>query len=69
MEVVKEANKITGDKIKYEFSNRRPGDAEKLISNIDKLSETINWKPKFNDLNLIIKTAINWEKKINEKNF
>ena len=66
MEVVKEANEITGDKIKYEFSNRRPGDAEKLISNIDKLSETINWEPKFNDLNLIIKTAINWEKKINE---
>ena len=24
---------------------------------------------KFNDLNLIIKTAINWEKRINEKNF
>ena len=69
LEVVKEANKITGDKIKYEFSNRRPGDAEKLISNIDKLSETINWEPKFNDLNLIIKTAINWEKRINEKNF
>ena len=66
LEVVKEANKITGDKIKYEFSNRRPGDAEKLISNIDKLSKTINWEPKFNDLNLIIKTAINWEKKINE---
>ena len=64
--MVKEANKITGDKIKYEFSNRRPGDAEKLISNIDKLSKTINWEPKFNDLNLIIKTAINWEKKINE---
>ena len=66
LEVVKEANKITGDKIKYEFSNRRPGDAEKLISNIDKLSKTIDWEPKFNDLNLIIKTAINWEKKINE---
>ena len=66
LEVVKEANKITGDKIKYEFSNRRPGDAERLISNIDKLSKTINWEPKFNDLNLIIKTAINWEKKINE---
>ena len=67
--MVNEANKITGNKIKYEFSERRAGDAEKLISNIDKLSQTINWNPKFNDLNLIIKTAINWEKKINEKNF
>ena len=69
LEVVNEANKITGNKIKYEFSERRPGDAEKLVSNIDKLSQTINWEPKFNDLNLIIKTAINWEKRINEKNF
>ena len=69
LEVVNEANKITGNKIKYEFSERRPGDAEKLVSNIDKLSQTINWEPKFNDLNLIIKTAIEWEKKINEKNF
>ena len=68
LEVVNEANKITGNKIKYEFSERRPGDAEKLVSNIEKLSQTINWKPKFNDLNLILKTAINWEKKINEKN-
>ena len=69
LEVIKEANKITNNKIKYEFSERRPGDAEKLVSNVDKLCQTINWEPKFNDLNLIIKTAINWEKKINEKNF
>tara|TARA_Y100001970_G_C14205817_1_gene843898 strand:- start:858 stop:1841 length:984 start_codon:yes stop_codon:yes gene_type:complete len=68
LEVIKEANKITGNKIKYEFSNRRPGDAEKLVSNIDKLNQTIHWQPKYNNLNLIIKTAIDWEKKINETN-
>ena len=68
LEVINTANKITGNKIKFEFSKRRAGDAEKLVSNVDKLHQNINWKPKFNDLNFILQTAINWEKKIYEKN-
>ena len=69
LEVIKAANEIYDNKIKYEYVKRRPGDSEKLISNVDKLHEHINWKPKFDDLKLIIKTAVDWEKKINEKNF
>lgn len=68
LEVIDTANKITGNKIKFEYSKRRPGDAEKLVSNVDKLHQNINWKPKFNNLNFILQTAINWEKKIYEKN-
>ena len=68
LEVIKAANEIYDNKIKYEYGKRRPGDSEKLISNVDKLHEHINWKPKFDDLKLIIKTAVDWEKKINEKN-
>jgi UDP-glucose 4-epimerase len=52
----------------FEYDKRRAGDSEKLISNVDKLHEHIDWKPKFDDLKLIIKTAVDWEKKINEKN-
>jgi len=68
LEVINAANKISGNKIKFEYDKRRPGDAEKLISNVDKLHQNINWKPKFDNLNLIILTAIDWEKKIYEKN-
>ena len=69
LEVIKAANKITGNKIKFEYGKRRPGDAEKLISNVDKLHKNINWKPKFNNLKYIIKTSIDWEKKIYENSF
>ena len=69
LEVINAANKITGNKIKFEYAPRRPGDAEKLISNVNKLNRYINWKPRFDDLDYIIKTAISWEKKIYEKNF
>jgi UDP-glucose 4-epimerase len=68
LEVIKTANEIYDNKIMFEYDKRRPGDSEKLISNVDKLHQHINWKPKFNDLRLIIKTAVEWEKKIDEKN-
>ena len=68
MEVVNTANKITGNKINYKFVNRRSGDVEKLISNPAKIKDFINWTPKFNDLEYIVSSSIEWEKKFNEKN-
>ena len=68
LEVINIAKKIYGEKIKFEYDKRRPGDAERLISNVDKLHQHINWKPKFDNLDLIIQTAVEWEKKIHEKN-
>ncbi len=61
LEVIKAANIITGNKIEFEYNKRRPGDSEQLISNVEKLKNKMNWNPKFNNLNLIIKTAIDWE--------
>ncbi len=67
LDVINTANKLFDNIIKFDYEKRRPGDAEKLVSNVSKLSRTIKWKPKFNDLNLIIQTAVEWEKKIYEK--
>jgi len=68
-EVVDAVNQITNGSLKYEYGDRRSGDSEVLISDVSKLNNLINWKPKYNNLNIILKTAIDWEKKINEKNF
>ena len=68
LEVINIAKKIYGEKIKFEYDKRRPGDAERLISNVDKLHQHINWEPQFDNLDLIIQTAVEWEKKIHEKN-
>ena len=43
LEVINTANQIYDNKIMFEFDKRRPGDSEKLISNVDKLHEHINW--------------------------
>ena len=69
LDVINEANSITDKKIVFEYSKRRPGDAEKLVSNVNKIAKYINWSPKYNNLRSIIESSINWEKKIYEKNF
>ena len=66
LEVVNAANKLYKNSINFKFDKRRPGDSEQLVSNVDKLHQHIDWMPKYNNLDLIIQTAVNWEKKINE---
>ena len=63
-EVLDVANKICNNKIKVQNGARRTGDAEILVSDIIKLKRMINWTPKYNKLDFIIKTAIDWEFKL-----
>ena len=66
-EVIKTYNKILDKKIKYEIGERRPGDSKLVVANPEKFKKTMKWKPKFNDLKYILKTAYSWEKKLNTK--
>ena len=63
-DVLAVVNKINDKKITIEEGERRAGDSSMLVSNIFKLNNLLQWKPKYNDLNFIIKTAIDWEKKL-----
>ena len=60
------ANKITNNHIKYDFKERRIGDPERLVASVNKLKSHINWYPSNNNLDLIIQSAIDWEKKHEE---
>ncbi len=60
-EVVDTAKKVTGIDFPVEETDRRPGDPAVLIADSTKAKQTLNWKPKYDDLEFIIKTAWNWE--------
>ncbi len=47
-----------------QYKQRRPGDVGEVYSNVIKLKKTLNWKPKYNSIKLIIKSAAKWEKKL-----
>jgi len=63
-EVLEVMNKICGGKINICYGQRRLGDAESVVSNINKLSKTIKWMPFYNNLEVILKTALDWEKNL-----
>ena len=65
MDVVKAFSKFLNKKIKYKFGPRREGDSQMIVANVDKFNEFFSWKPKFDNLEQIIKTAFEWEKKLN----
>ena len=46
------------------FMNKRPGDIAQVYSDTKKFKKILKWKPKYNDINKIIKSAISWEVKL-----
>jgi UDP-glucose 4-epimerase len=60
-EVIDACKKVTGIDFKVEETERRPGDPPILVADAEKIKKTLNWKPKYDDLNYIVRTAWNWE--------
>ena len=59
-EVVEAARKITGREIRTRVSERRAGDPAVLIASSDRINSELDWRPEFQDLELIIESAWKW---------
>ncbi len=67
LQVANELKKIKKN-LEINFLERRPGDVAQIYSNTKKFKKLLKWKPKYNAINKIIKSAIIWERKL-LKNF
>jgi UDP-glucose 4-epimerase len=61
-EVLNNVIKITGVNIRIEETPRREGDPASVTSKAEKIRRVLGWKPKYDDIGLIIKSAYEWEK-------
>jgi UDP-glucose 4-epimerase len=64
-EVVATAKKVTGIDFRTEDTGRRAGDPPSLIADSSRLQHELNWRPEHDDLEYIVGTAWQWEKKLN----
>ncbi len=62
-EVVEAVKKVTGVDFPVEETFRRPGDPPVLVAKADKIKSILKWRPKYDDLECIIKTGWMWETK------
>ena len=63
LEVIREAERVTGRKIAYDVRPRREGDVAVLLASKDRAERTLGWKPRHSALGNIIETAWHWHRR------
>src|SRR4051812_20949288 len=63
-EVISTVNKINGKPIATVESPRRAGDPPSLVARAQKVRELLKWTPKFDNLDEIVRSQLEWERKL-----
>jgi len=65
-EVLDAVERVDGKPLNIIEEDRRAGDPPTLVSIAEKIKTTLNWTPKYDDLDVIVKTSLDWEYKLKE---
>ena len=68
LEVLRAVEKVAGLKLPVTYGPRRAGDSPKVVAIADRVRETLNWQPKWNDLETIVGHALAWEDSLKRRN-
>ncbi len=66
-EVLKSVEKAHGEPLVIKEGPRRAGDPPILVAVADKVRHVLGWEPQFDDLDTIVRTSLEWERKIAAK--
>jgi UDP-glucose 4-epimerase len=67
LEVLDSVDRVSGQTIVRRMEPRRPGDPDALIADNRRILATTPWRPKYEDLDLIVAHALAWERHLSEK--
>src|SRR5262245_61451021 len=63
-EVLAMVEKIAGRRLQIREEPRRAGDPPTLIARADKVRGLLNWTPRYDDLESIVKSSLEWERRL-----
>jgi UDP-glucose 4-epimerase len=63
-EVIASVEKIAGIKLDVREEPRRAGDPPSLVASAQKVRDTFGWKPKLDDIDTIVRTSLDWERRL-----
>jgi UDP-glucose 4-epimerase len=67
LEVLNAVDKVNGTPLKREMGPRRAGDPAMLVSSNRRLVETVDWSPRFADIDMIVSHALAWERQLQQR--
>jgi UDP-glucose 4-epimerase len=62
-EIVEVVKKVTGVNFPVQLASRRPGDPPELVADSSRIKTELGWRPQHDDIEYIVRTAWDWEKK------
>ena len=63
-EVLETVSRINGEPLNISEEPRRAGDPPELVAATEKIHQILGWMPQYDDLDVIVQTALDWERKI-----
>ena len=63
-EVLQAVERANGKPLHITEEPRRPGDPPELVAATEKIHQVLGWMPKYDDLDIIVQTSLDWERKI-----
>ncbi len=63
-EVLDTVQRVAGRRLDIRDAPRRLGDPARLVSDPSLIQRTFPWRPRYDDLEIIVRTALNWEMKL-----
>jgi UDP-glucose 4-epimerase len=67
LEVLDSVDRVTNMRIERKMEPRRPGDPDALVADNSTILETLPWRPKRDDLDMIVQDALGWERRLAAK--
>ena len=64
LDVIETVKRVSGVDFKVELASRRAGDPAQIVAASDRARAVLNWQPRFDDLQTIVKHALAWERKL-----
>jgi UDP-glucose 4-epimerase len=68
LEVIEAVRRVFGHDFDVRMGERRPGDAAAVVANSDRARAELGWTPRHDDLDGIVRDALNWERILTTKN-
>jgi len=63
-QVLASVERISGKRLKVREAPRRPGDPPTLVARAERIRAQLGWRPRFDDLDTIVRTAYAWEQQL-----
>ena len=66
-EVLDAVQRVHGEPLNIIETERRAGDPPALIAGAEKIRERLGWTPRYDDLDVIVRSSLDWERKLAEQ--